>query len=104
MGIGVFKAEDSEQSRLCSEIRDIAMDFEEKLVDATKDLVKQSGQLVMNAKDRALNTAEELPELVRRYPMQSFLVAFGVGFIVAKALEQKDLLLPREQKAEPRSV
>lgn len=66
-------------------LQDTVSEVKERAEAFTSDLAERASEFTTQAKDKVQDAIENVPALIRRYPLQSMLVGFGVGLVVAKA-------------------
>jgi ElaB/YqjD/DUF883 family membrane-anchored ribosome-binding protein len=80
----------SDASDVVSQVRDKAQEFASDVAQRAGDAWDSTRQQVQNYASTVASTAEnawdEFGGFVRRYPVASLAVAFGVGFLAAEAL------------------
>ena len=80
----------SDASDVVSQVKDKAQEFASDVAGRAGDAWDATRQQVQNYASTVANTAEnawdEFGGFVRRYPVASLTVAFGVGFLMAEAL------------------
>jgi ElaB/YqjD/DUF883 family membrane-anchored ribosome-binding protein len=67
---------------------DYISDFAEKAQDVASDVMSKAGDLASDAGDKVKEVAENVPKLIRQYPLQSLLIGCGIGFIAAMAISR----------------
>ncbi len=53
--------------------------------NAASDMATKTKDFVSNTTDKVKNAIEHSPDIIKQYPLQSMLVGFGAGFVLAMA-------------------
>lgn len=79
----------SEMSGLAETFEEISSKVVDKVSDVSSEAVDAAKQFAEDAGETISDAMDEVPRIIKRYPLQSILVGFGVGFLSALALTRK---------------
>jgi hypothetical protein len=73
---------------MASEAKETVGEWGSAAADAASQAKHKAQDLAMNAAHTAESFGEELTHMIRRYPVPSLLVGFGVGYLLARVLHR----------------
>jgi phage-related protein len=75
-------------SELAGKVKDTAQEWASSVGDAAVGAKDKAVELTREAASKVEDIGQDVTALVRRYPLQSMLVGFGVGFLVAQVMRR----------------
>ena len=77
-----------QEPRVYEAVDALASEVTHKLSGVASDVAKYARAVSEGTGARVRDAAEQVPEVIRRYPIQSLAVGFGVGFLAALLIQR----------------